>query len=344
MNEQTAIRLLAEGFRKFSPSIRISAVNDLYSTICQAVAKDPFSAYYLHSYSASCVSGSYEVKPLYIHKDTDRSDIRIISSFSECLDMICQYVGKYRNNLIAVVKGGLVLKDINKVFIEKHGSFYPNLTHIHWECYHDYKTFSVYEFTFTYRIGKVKLQMMEQETNDEVARICRMLFAPGTPPEAKILLAHNYLASTVDYVKNNTNRLEESYTQSAYGALIKKKCVCQGYAEAFKRLMDHAGILCTVIYGNVMGHTTLHAWNLVSLDQGKTWYHLDVTWDDDGNRPSYTYFCKNDAFFKNKRTWNKIYNPKCNASAPILAKAKAYVAQNKASLLAKGIDRKVLDC
>ena len=67
---------------------------------------------------------------------------------------------------------------------------------------------------------------MELEVNAEVQRISRMLITPGMPTEAKVYLAHNYLATTVEYLKNHDNRLEMSYTQSAYGALIRKKCVC----------------------------------------------------------------------------------------------------------------------
>ncbi len=57
--------------------------------------------------------------------------------------------------------------------------------------------------------------------------------------------------------------------------------VCDGYARAYKILMDKAGIPTDYVSGPNITNDKLsgHAWNLVNLDG--TWYHVDVTWDDD---------------------------------------------------------------
>ena len=56
--------------------------------------------------------------------------------------------------------------------------------------------------------------------------------------------------------------------------------VCEGYARCYKVLMDKAGIPTEVVSGKNRTDEDLssHAWNLVNLDG--TWYHVDVTWDD----------------------------------------------------------------
>ena len=82
-----------------------------------------------------------------------------------------------------------------------------------------------------------------------------------------------------------------AYRQSAYGALINKKCVCQGYAEAMKLICDYYKIPCICITG--VGVTSsgsgAHMWNAVQMDDG-LWYFIDATWDDQVTRTYYDFF------------------------------------------------------
>lgn len=83
----------------------------------------------------------------------------------------------------------------------------------------------------------------------------------------KVLAAQIYLRSNVNYVES------KDYLQhTAYGALVNKEAVCEGYAKAYKLLMDAMGIPCDVVINEE------HAWNVVCLE-GK-WYLVDVTNDD----------------------------------------------------------------
>lgn len=69
---------------------------------------------------------------------------------------------------------------------------------------------------------------------------------------------------------------EAELIYNAYGCLVEGKCVCQGYAEAFKLIMDELGIPCYYVTGMCEGEN--HGWNVVKLGGG--YYHVDVTWDD----------------------------------------------------------------
>ena len=62
---------------------------------------------------------------------------------------------------------------------------------------------------------------------------------------------------------------------TAYGALVKKYAVCDGYSRAFQYLCHLAGLPCLRVFG--VGHED-HSWNMVKIDGA--WYHTDVTWDD----------------------------------------------------------------
>lgn len=98
---------------------------------------------------------------------------------------------------------------------------------------------------------------------------------------------NQYLCDTIEYdddalenaEKNDFGRVDEEFNDSftAYGALINGKCVCSGYAAAFKLLSQQAGLNSIVVTGKLEGNIN-HAWNKVEID-GK-WYVLDVTNND----------------------------------------------------------------
>lgn len=58
-----------------------------------------------------------------------------------------------------------------------------------------------------------------------------------------IKLVHDYLVESIEY---DENMLQDNI-YNLYGALINKKSVCEGYAKAFKYLMDSINIPCTIV-------------------------------------------------------------------------------------------------
>ncbi|MBQ8041616.1 MAG: hypothetical protein IJ274_17425, partial [Lachnospiraceae bacterium] len=57
------------------------------------------------------------------------------------------------------------------------------------------------------------------------------------------------------------------------------KARCQGYANAFKNIMNLAGVPTDYVRGYTAGNgSSTHAWNRVLID-GK-YYCVDVTWND----------------------------------------------------------------
>lgn len=66
--------------------------------------------------------------------------------------------------------------------------------------------------------------------------------------------------------------------------------VCEGYAKAYKMLLETAGIESYIVSSNAPAN---HAWNIVKVDG--TYYQCDVTWDNDsssGSQISYKHFLK----------------------------------------------------
>ena len=92
-----------------------------------------------------------------------------------------------------------------------------------------------------------------------------------------IKAVHDYLVESIEYEQT----ISEPNIYNIYGALVNKKCVCEGYAKAFKYVMDALEIPCVVVAGpaiNTDGNTENHAWNYVQLEGN--WYAIDCTWDD----------------------------------------------------------------
>ncbi|MBO4812549.1 hypothetical protein J5491_00110 [Candidatus Saccharibacteria bacterium] len=99
---------------------------------------------------------------------------------------------------------------------------------------------------------------------------------------------HDWLVLNVDYDCQAYESLKKGGKKKSayneYGALIKGKAICQGYAYAFKALVDElikrtgAKIECEIVTTTENYGGEGHAWNRVKIN-GK-WYHIDVTWDD----------------------------------------------------------------
>lgn len=123
-----------------------------------------------------------------------------------------------------------------------------------------------------------------------------------TDTYSNIKMVHDYLIENIEYEEN----INLANVYNIYGALINKKCVCEGYAKAFKYLMDSLDIPCVLVIGkgtNTDGETENHAWNYVKIDE--KWYAIDCTWDDPiiigGGKQSkssrYKYFLKGENEF-----------------------------------------------
>ncbi len=91
----------------------------------------------------------------------------------------------------------------------------------------------------------------------------------------KAIALHDYLAANCGYdYENYLNNSIPVQSYSAYGALVNRLAVCQGYALAYKLLCNKVGIECFMVTSDKMNH----AWNLIRL--GESYYQVDVTWDD----------------------------------------------------------------
>lgn len=142
-------------------------------------------------------------------------------------------------------------------------------------------------------IENVKNQILSQKTGDAYQ---------------DIKMVHDYLIDSVEY----DTTLSNPNIYNIYGALVSKSSVCEGYAKAYKYLMDALGIPCVIVIGtgtNSSGQSENHAWNYVQINN--IWYGVDTTWDDPvvigGGRPTQT--ARYQYFLKGENTLNKDHFP-----------------------------------
>ena len=129
-----------------------------------------------------------------------------------------------------------------------------------------------------------------------------------------IKMVHDYIVENTEY----DTSISKPNIYNMYGALINKEAVCEGYARAFKYIMDNMEIPCVLVIGkgtNSSGQTENHAWNYVCLDSG--WYAIDCTWDDPvingsgyvSQSSKYKYFLKGSTNFNKEHTPSGQFTP-----------------------------------
>ena len=298
---------------------------------------------YIAGYSSTrSVMGGAVFSVRYDNTDVPLKNVFVVNSPDELEPIFHKGVSGYLPAIIIVAARGIDVWSKYSMFHVEYGGFYANQTDTksHSWTMSD-APYSFCRINFEYRIGRLKLTMMERTVDEEVERLARQLFTPDMPPETKAYVAHNYLAKTVEYwLKDDACPLEMAYRQSAYGALINKKCVCQGYAEAYKRLLDSQGIENYVLCGKVKKSEAGigHAWNVVTFN-GRDFFHVDVTWDSlGGGMSSSKYFCKTDDFMRSERMWTRSGKIVCSSPTNILARVRQDILLNGAKYRKRGVN------
>ena len=86
---------------------------------------------------------------------------------------------------------------------------------------------------------------------------------------------HDYIVLNCEYDKERlADKTIPAVSYGAYGVLVNQIAVCQGYALAYKYLLNEFGINSYIVTSDKMNH----AWNLVEIDGAL--YQVDATWDD----------------------------------------------------------------
>jgi hypothetical protein len=209
--------------------------------------------------------------------------------------------------------------------------------------------------TLTATLDMVKAAQFREA--DRVARSAAdTIKATTSDPRKMVELANQYLIDNVSYPKVIDNSKDTLWT--AYGALVNKEAVCQGYAAAFHLILQHLKIPVVNDFGTADGQQ--HVWNQVLIDG--QWLYVDVTFNDpiiSGGRPTQADLNKfskefllltKEAFYakgKHKAEFTKyveavkdiFYRNELNAEANALKTAGLFLGDDKGYRMEDGLSR-----
>lgn len=165
---------------------------------------------------------------------------------------------------------------------------------------------------YTYQV-----KVYKKTQKNRVNQIIKTVVKKNMSKYDKVKAVHDWMVQNVkyDYYRLLSGRIPY-VSHTAKGALLRKMAVCDGYAHAYKKVMNQLKIPCRFVVGRSGGIG--HAWNMVKL--GGKWYHVDVTFDDpivkDTNTnttPYYTFFLKSTSVMKKSHSWAKSKYPACTS-------------------------------
>ncbi len=169
--------------------------------------------------------------------------------------------------------------------------------------------------TLFYVVDTADISAVKSATEAKITEARSWVDEEGMSDFEAAQAVHDYLVRTCVYNKSAAGLTKPTKAHTAYGVLVENSAVCQGYALAYKLLLNRLGIPCVFVVSKNMNH----AWNLVQI--GGEWYHVDVTWDDpvysDGTDAgfdvdvSHNYFLRADTTMKNSLKhygWEAVYS------------------------------------
>lgn len=212
----------------------------------------------------------------------------------EIYDLLVQAIGNEEESVPMLDDGAVYTKILNLIGVEQMG--FSNVAErkvgqFDTESQH-------FPVEFTYRFTCEEMSNMNRAAEAAANEIIEGI-DPAASVYEKLKYFHDYL------VVNCESDSEDIYGNTIYGALVKKKALCEGYAKSFSYLCNKAGIENIIVTGST---DTAHMWNMVKIDGN--WYHIDVTWDKpEGSLAElypdlvlYQYFLVTDSVIENNHT------------------------------------------
>lgn len=147
-------------------------------------------------------------------------------------------------------------------------------------------------YQLIYTISYYTNKEQEKVLDAEIKKVLKDLSLEGKDDYQKIRDIYNYICQNVSYDYENLENTEYNLPYTAYGAMVNKTAVCQGYAVLLYRMLLENGIDCRVIGG--ISRNERHAWNIVKLED--YYYNLDSTWD--AGLSKYEWFLKGSKSFE----------------------------------------------
>lgn len=177
-------------------------------------------------------------------------------------------------------------EDCNYIDTDKASAFAP--------VYNANKQIILGQIGITYKNSKSDWTAKNNAENNAAKAVWNSIATPNMSDLEKAMAINKWLVTNVKYVSDAPN------AHNAIGALVDKKCVCEGFGRAFDKICNYAGLDCEMVINSN------HMWVKVKIDGA--WYNCDPTWDGtDYNKYGtagnyFIQFLKSDSVYKSGAT------------------------------------------
>ena len=174
---------------------------------------------------------------------------------------------------------------------------------------------------FTGVCSKNEAEKISRTLDETADTIVSSLKLSKTDEYTKLIGIYEFMQKSIKYDRdelqaNAKGVSKNPFSHNAYGALINKLAVCDGFSSAFVLLAKKLGFECMLVVGKSKYSTATfipHAWNIVKVKN--RYYHMDSTWDtrkyNEFGVFSYAYFAMKDDEIRNDHDWDITAAPTC---------------------------------
>lgn len=194
--------------------------------------------------------------------------------YNEIYDMVKNY--KTGHKFIEGANEDDVLKAFNAVHIDNPQFFWMGAKYgLATKTQGSKVTYGINIYDDTYITKDINEKNQKQkQLEDMISSIISSVVKKGMTNAERAKALHDYICEKTAYNYNYTTD-KNAFDWTAFGCLINKSSVCEGYSRAYQILLYNVGINATLISGNAKGGA--HMWVAAELDGWKT---VDITWDD----------------------------------------------------------------
>lgn len=186
-----------------------------------------------------------------------------------------------------------------------------------------------------YKSGNTdNLQEQDKETLQMAKEALESIVKPEMTSYEKEEAIYQWMCKNVKFDDGSMSAIPTAgeFCDRPYGVLKNKKAVCVGYATTFRLFMEMLDIPCKVVHDKELSHS----WDLVKLDED--WYHVDLTFDNngDGSSGSYRNFNMTDVLAeRNGHDWERGDYPEAKGYTYLVANQKKENIKNEMAVIEK---------
>ena len=152
-----------------------------------------------------------------------------------------------------------------------------------------------YYYDITYSMAFDTTAAQEAELDRAARQLLDQLDVYDRGDYYKVKAVYDWICANITYDHDN---VDETFSHTAYAALINRTAVCEGYALLMYRLLLTLGV------DNRLIASVDHGYNIIQL--GDLYYYGDTTWDAGSSPSQYRYFLQNERNFEDRESHIRI--------------------------------------